>query len=61
MQQFFAEPSWITESEILIRGAAGHAWKADFKDRDCGSYDTFDLDVSYRKPRCVTEKRRVII
>ena len=21
MQQFFAEPSWITESEILIRGA----------------------------------------
>ena len=22
MQQFFAEPSWITESEILIRGAA---------------------------------------
>ena len=62
---FIGPEGGFEEAEVLRAkekgGAAGHAWKADFKDRDCGSYDTFDLDVSYRKPRCVTEKRRVII
>ena len=27
MQQFFAEPSWITESEILIKGRGSQPYE----------------------------------